>query len=253
MGSKRSGPAAVAVTGGVTRQATVKMCHGGEICRSAGPYARRNARQRLGGLAVGRVAIITDSGSDFDPAKAASLGVSIVPLLVSFGNDTYEAGLNLSTDEFWTKMTAPDAPFPKTAACSPGSFQTIFQKAFDEGAESIVSVHVADTLSGDDQVGPGRARDLPRPRHRDRRFWGLPRWARASSWRWGSRWPTPARRRRTSPRPAPASQRVPDLPCARDARVPEAWRQDQRRTGRDRHAAVGQADHRGQGRRSRAG
>ncbi len=97
---------------------------------------------------MGRVAIITNSASDFDPARAASLGVSIVPLLVSFGNDTYEAGLNLSTDEFWTKMTAPDAPFPKTAACSPGSFQTIYQKAFDEGAESIVSVHVADTLSG---------------------------------------------------------------------------------------------------------
>ena len=97
---------------------------------------------------MGRVAIITDSASDFDPARAASLGVSIVPLLVSFGNDTYEAGLNLSTDEFWTKMTAPDAPFPKTAACSPGSFQAIYQKAFDGGAESIVSVHVADTLSG---------------------------------------------------------------------------------------------------------
>jgi DegV family protein with EDD domain len=97
---------------------------------------------------LGRVAIVTDSASDFDPARAASLGISIVPLVVTFGNDTYDAGVDLSTDEFWKKMTAPDAPFPKTAACSPGVFQTAYQKAFDDGADAIVSVHVADTLSG---------------------------------------------------------------------------------------------------------
>ena len=35
---------------------------------------------------MGRVAIVTDSASDFDPARAASLGIAIVPLVVSFGN-----------------------------------------------------------------------------------------------------------------------------------------------------------------------
>lgn len=97
---------------------------------------------------MSRVAVVTDSASDMDPSRAASLGISVVPLLVTFGNDTYEAGLNLSIDEFWQRMTAPDAPFPKTAACSPGSFQAAYQKAFDGGAESIVSVHVSDNLSG---------------------------------------------------------------------------------------------------------
>ncbi len=97
---------------------------------------------------VSRVAIVTDSASDYDPARAASLGISIVPLVVTFGNDTYSAGVDLSTDEFWARMTAPDAPFPKTAACSPGVFQTVYQKAFDDGADAIVSVHVADSLSG---------------------------------------------------------------------------------------------------------
>lgn len=97
---------------------------------------------------MSRVAVVTDSASDMDPARAASLGISVVPLLVTFGTDTYEAGLNLSIDEFWQRMTAPDAPFPKTAACSPGSFQAAYQKAFDGGAESIVSVHVSDSLSG---------------------------------------------------------------------------------------------------------
>ena len=45
-------------------------------------------------------------------------------------------------------MTAPDAPFPKTAASSPADFKTAYEAAFEAGADAIVSVHVADTLSG---------------------------------------------------------------------------------------------------------
>ena len=97
---------------------------------------------------MSRVAIVTDSASDFDPARAASLGITIVPLLVTFGNDTFSAGLDLTREEFWSRVTAPNAPIATTAACSPGTFQLAYQKAFDEGADSIVSVHVADTLSG---------------------------------------------------------------------------------------------------------
>jgi DegV family protein with EDD domain len=97
---------------------------------------------------VGRVAVVTDSASDFDPARAAALGIAIVPLLVSFGNDTYSAGVDMSRDEFWAKVKVPGSPIATTAACSPGTFQIAYQKAFDDGADSIVSVHVADTLSG---------------------------------------------------------------------------------------------------------
>src|SRR5215211_5458053 len=82
------------------------------------------------------------------PGRAAELGIAVVPLVVTFGNETFDAGVNLSTDEFWQRMTAPDAPSPETAACSPGVFQTTYQRLFDDGADSIVSVHVADSLSG---------------------------------------------------------------------------------------------------------
>jgi DegV family protein with EDD domain len=45
-------------------------------------------------------------------------------------------------------MTAPDAPFPTTAASAPGDFKAAYDRALADGAESIVSVHVAGTLSG---------------------------------------------------------------------------------------------------------
>jgi DegV family protein with EDD domain len=95
-----------------------------------------------------RVAIFTDSASDLDPAVAAAEGIGIIPLLVNFGNESFKAGVELSTADFWERMVAPDAPFPTTAASSPGEFKEAYEAAFASGADSIVSIHVAGTLSG---------------------------------------------------------------------------------------------------------
>ncbi|MGZ8514667.1 MAG: DegV family protein [Candidatus Limnocylindrales bacterium] len=95
-----------------------------------------------------RVAIFTDSASDMDPEFAAAHGIGIVPLLVSFGHESFKAGIELTTAAFWERMVAPDAPFPTTAASSPGDFKEAYETAFGDGADSIVSIHVAGTLSG---------------------------------------------------------------------------------------------------------
>jgi len=97
---------------------------------------------------VTRVAIVTDSASDLDPAAAVELGVRVVPLIVNFGSESFKAGVDLSREEFWRRMTAPSAPFPTTAASSPGEFKAAYDEAFADGAEAIVSIHVANTLSG---------------------------------------------------------------------------------------------------------
>ena len=97
---------------------------------------------------MGRVAIVTDSASDLTPQAARAAGIAVVPLALNFGPESFRAGLDLSTEEFWRRMTAPDAPFPTTATSSPGDFKAIYDRAFDEGAETIVSIHVATTLSG---------------------------------------------------------------------------------------------------------
>lgn len=96
---------------------------------------------------MSRVAIVTDSASDLPPDAIAASGIVVVPLIVNFGADTYRAGTELATDEFWRRMTAPDAPFPTTAASSPGDFKAAYDKAFADGAGAIISIHVAGTLS----------------------------------------------------------------------------------------------------------
>jgi DegV family protein with EDD domain len=97
---------------------------------------------------VQRVAIFTDSASDMDPREAEASGITIVPLIVNFGPDSYKAGVDLSMEAFWERMVAPDAPFPTTAAAAPGEFKDAYEVAFAAGAEAIVSVHVAGSLSG---------------------------------------------------------------------------------------------------------
>ena len=96
---------------------------------------------------MSRVAIVTDSASDLTAEAAAAAGIVVVPLEVSFGDEHFKAGVELSTEEFWRRMTAPDAPFPKTAAASSGDFQATFERCFAEGAEAIICVDVAGTLS----------------------------------------------------------------------------------------------------------
>jgi len=97
---------------------------------------------------VARVAIFTDSASDLDPAEAAASGIHVIPLIVNFGDKSFRAGVDMDGTEFWARMTAPDAPFPTTAASSPGEFRDAYEAAFADGAEAIVAVHVAETLSG---------------------------------------------------------------------------------------------------------
>ena len=97
---------------------------------------------------MSRVAIVTDSASDLGADTAAAHGIVVVPLVVSFGSDSYRAGVDLTPEAFWERMVAPDAPFPTTAASSPGVFKEAFEAAFADGADAIVCVTVASTLSG---------------------------------------------------------------------------------------------------------
>jgi DegV family protein with EDD domain len=97
---------------------------------------------------VSHVAIVTDSASDLPPEAAAAAGITVVPLVVSFGSESFRPGVNLSTAEFWQRMTAPDAPFPTTAAAAPGDFINSFNGTFDAGADAVVCITVSGDLSG---------------------------------------------------------------------------------------------------------
>jgi DegV family protein with EDD domain len=92
-------------------------------------------------------AIVTDSAADLPPDVAERHGIFVVPLLTTFGEDTYRVGREMSAGQFWAKLTAAGSAFPTTAASAPAVFQQVYEEAFASGADSIVAIHVAGTLS----------------------------------------------------------------------------------------------------------
>ena len=96
---------------------------------------------------MGNIAIVTDTSSDLTPAQAEEAGVRLVSLTVSFGDDSWAAGIELTNEEFYERLTAPDAPMPRTAAPNPAQFQAAFREAFDAGAEGVVCVNISAKLS----------------------------------------------------------------------------------------------------------
>ena len=119
-------------------------------------------------LAMGNIAIVTDTSADLTPAQAAASGVRLVPLTVSFGDETYDTVTELTNEEFYEKLTAPGAPFPKTAAPNPAQFEAAFREALDAGAEGVVCITISEKLSatyasavqaaGPVRAGPGPGR-----------------------------------------------------------------------------------------------
>jgi len=110
---------------------------------------------------MGRTAIVTDSTADLAPDMAAAAKVRVVPLFVRFGAEEFQVGVDLSTEQFWTRMLAPDAPFPTTAAPSPGTFTEAFEACFAEGADAVVCPTIGSKLSATFQSATLAAQALP--------------------------------------------------------------------------------------------
>lgn len=96
---------------------------------------------------MARIAIVTDTSSDLLPADASAAGIRLVPLKVSFGDETFDAVTGLSNEEFYERLTAPVAPLPKTAAPSPAAFESAYQDALDDGADGVMCVTISSRLS----------------------------------------------------------------------------------------------------------
>lgn len=105
------------------------------------------------------VRIVTDSAADLAPELAAAKRIEIVPLSVRFGSQSYLSGVELSTEEFWTKLRS-SSDSPSTAAPSAGDFQTAYEKLAADGATGIVSVHLSSKLSATHQSAEIAAREI---------------------------------------------------------------------------------------------
>ena len=107
---------------------------------------------------MGGVRVVTDSTADLGPLAAAH-GVAVVPLSVTFGEDTFEDGVTIDSPTFFARLS-DGRQRPTTSQPAPGAFEACFRRAFAEGADAVVAIQVSARLSGTYQTALAVAETL---------------------------------------------------------------------------------------------
>jgi DegV family protein with EDD domain len=91
-----------------------------------------------------RIAIITDSTCDLPPAMVEAAGLHVVPLLVIFGQEQLQDGVDITAATFYDRLKN-DPVHPSTSQPSPADFVRAIEET---GAEEVVCVLISSALSG---------------------------------------------------------------------------------------------------------
>ncbi len=89
---------------------------------------------------------MTDSTADLPESIVQSLGITVVPLSVNFGRDTYLDGVDLKADEFYRKL-ADSKSLPTTSQPTPAAFAEVYN-LLSKQTDEIISIHISPKLSG---------------------------------------------------------------------------------------------------------
>jgi len=90
-------------------------------------------------------AVVTDSTADLPDEWRERYGIEIVPLKVLFGKETFRDRVDMTSDEFFTRLAASTS-LPTTSAPSPGEFAEVYRRlAADHNG--CISIHIGARLS----------------------------------------------------------------------------------------------------------
>jgi DegV family protein with EDD domain len=92
---------------------------------------------------MSRVVVVTDSTADFPAGGLDRRRIAIVPLYVRFGKEEYRDRVNLTGDEFFSRLKKNEA-LPMTSQPTPADFLKTYKKA----GPKIFSLHISAKLSG---------------------------------------------------------------------------------------------------------
>ena len=92
------------------------------------------------------VRIIVDSSADFEKETVAARDITVIPMVVTIGADTYVEGVNLTREEFYDKLAACDE-LPHTSQIPPYDFFKVFEGVANAGDEAVCIV-LSSKISG---------------------------------------------------------------------------------------------------------
>ncbi|MDQ7028377.1 MAG: DegV family protein [Ardenticatenia bacterium] len=92
------------------------------------------------------VTIVTDSAANLPAPVVRELDITVVPLTVIFGDQSYREGVDITPEQFYNLLrTSP--VFPSTSQPSPQDFVDVFRPILDRG-EEVLCVTISRELSG---------------------------------------------------------------------------------------------------------
>lgn len=95
---------------------------------------------------MSKIKVIADSTCDLDRDYLDALGVTMVPMAVSFGEETFYDRVTISPSEFYARLRKSPV-LPKTAQIPPSDFGKCFREALDEGY-NVICICFSSKLSG---------------------------------------------------------------------------------------------------------
>ncbi|WP_278950846.1 DegV family protein [Lactobacillus apis] len=95
---------------------------------------------------MSRIKILTDSSAQLTPEEIEKYDITVVPLSVTVGGNTYLDGIEISRQEFVKKMSE-SAELPKTSQPSIGRLVDTINDLTSDGSE-VIGIFLAKVLSG---------------------------------------------------------------------------------------------------------
>jgi len=92
-------------------------------------------------------AIVVDGTTVLAPDARRDLDIRFLPLHVSFGAESYTAGVDLTSEQFYARVAQPNAK-PTTSQPSIGECREIYEAAVRDGYDQILVLTVASEFSG---------------------------------------------------------------------------------------------------------
>ena len=95
---------------------------------------------------MSKVAIVTDSTAYLSPDLVAAYNITVVPLVVIWGEETFRDNIDITPDEFYKRLSSAKV-MPSTSQATIQSFLDVFQELHQAGYE-ILTVVISSALSG---------------------------------------------------------------------------------------------------------
>ncbi len=96
---------------------------------------------------MSNISIVTDSTADLSREQIERYQITVVPINVIIGDETYRDGVDLPVERFYERLVSETEVVPRTSQPAIGIFAEAY-KRLTEAGKDVLSLHISGRLSG---------------------------------------------------------------------------------------------------------